>query len=184
MRFPTNLVAALAWSLVTVQAAPSSSSRPDRRAVTIANPAIGFAHQHVKRLNFTPNAVDDYCGETTPTESFGSATPLASDCSAIAATMAAQNGVFTILPSDFANSTASSDGSGWATIAQSGSCAFAVQFQEKANVTTVLLGTNDVRFYIDSYVQDAQDGHIQVSGPIACFNGLNLVDLNWAMVHS
>ena len=58
------------------------------------------------------------------------------------------------------------------------------QFQEKANVTTVLLGTNDVRFYIDTFVQDAQDGHIQASGPIACFNGLKVVDLNWAIVHS
>ncbi|KAK3935407.1 hypothetical protein QBC46DRAFT_323473 [Diplogelasinospora grovesii] len=138
-----------------------------------------------KRMTYTKGGRDDYCGETTPQETFGPATPLASDCLSIAYAYAyPTDGFWTITPSDFNSTVDGLDGE-WATIATSGTCAFKVKFQEPP-AQTLYFGTNDLRFYIQTYVGDAQDGHIQVWGNIACNNNQpTVLFLNsWVMTHS
>lgn len=127
---------------------------------------------------FTSGGRDDYCGETTPDETFGPDAPLAADCLAIGAYMETIDGYYTVSPADFDGS------SGWVTIASSGTCTFAIKFDVAADTQTVLIGTNDVQFYINVYAPDAQDGRIEAAGGIACnYNGQVLL-LDWGMIHS
>lgn len=133
-----------------------------------------------KRLAFTPGNVSnyDYCSETDPNESFGSDAPLAKDCEAIKTHMEQGDGYYTVAPKDFKKST------GWATIASSGTCSFAIQFQNPADTKQVVIGTNDVHFYIQGYVGDAQNGKIKAIGTISCNNDQKLLFLFWGMIHS
>ena len=174
------IVATLALASLASALAVDHARLASRHVAATFTPYSRRAAANNKRSNFTAGgqSINDYCGETTVSESFGPDAPLASDCDALAAAMTARPGVFTLEPSDFAGED------GWATVVSQGTCAFAVQFQERANTTKALLGTNDIRFYVDTYARDAQDGRIQATGPIACFNGDEIVDLNWAMTHS
>jgi hypothetical protein len=127
---------------------------------------------------FTSSTDDDYCSETDPTETFGSDAPLAADCDAIREHMETIDGYFTVSPGDFNPST------GWATIASSGTCSFGIKFQLPADTKQVVIGTNDVHFYIEGYLPDAQNGKIKAIGTISCNNNLQLLYLYWGMIHS
>lgn len=131
-----------------------------------------------RRVVFTSGGRDEYCGETTPDETFGPDAPLAADCLAIKDYMDTIDGCYTVSPRDFNEST------GWATIASSGTCVFAVKFDIAADAQTVLIGTNDVQFYIGVYARDAQDGRIEAVGGIACNYDGQVLLLDWGMIHS
>ncbi|OIW26232.1 hypothetical protein CONLIGDRAFT_646417 [Coniochaeta ligniaria NRRL 30616] len=131
-----------------------------------------------RRVLFTTGSADDYCSETDPTETFGADAPLAADCDAIRKHMETIDGYYTVSPSDFNPST------GWATIASSGTCSFAIKFQLSADTKKVVIGTNDVHFYLQGYLRDAQNGRIQAVGTISCNNNLELLFLYWGMIHS
>lgn len=127
---------------------------------------------------FTPSTADDYCSETDPTEAFDSDAPLAADCDAIRKHMETIDGYYTVSPGDFNPST------GWATIASSGTCSFAIKFQLSADTKKVVIGTNDVHFYLQGYLRDAQNGRIKAVGTISCNNNQELLFLYWGMIHS
>lgn len=131
-----------------------------------------------REVLFSPGNVDDYCSETDPTETFGSDAPLAADCEAIKKHMKTIDGHYTVSPGDFNPST------GWATIASSGTCSFAIKFQLAADTKTVVIGTNDVHFYLQGYLRDAQNGRINAVGTISCNNNSELLFLYWGMIHS
>ena len=130
---------------------------------------------------FTADLPDDYCSETSPSFTYGSDAAQAADCVAIQNEVAARDGYFTISPSNF-------DGAkgGWATIATSGTCSFAIKFQLAKDTKKVVFGTNDVLFYIRNYVRNAQNGKIRAEGTISCSNGVDngLLFLYWGMIHS
>jgi hypothetical protein len=186
MRPLPTLITALAASSSPAAASPlPSSGAADEVAF---NPALHFTRDSpssplrlLRRLAFTLGGTQDYCGETFPTSTFGAAAPLAADCAGIAAAVTSTPGFFTLEPADFANATTD----GWATLVSRGTCAFAVALQEHGgNGAPARLGTNDIRFYIQSYVGEAQGGRIQSVGGISCYNGDKLVPLNWAMLHN
>jgi hypothetical protein len=130
------------------------------------------------RLSFTAGRDDDYCSETDPTETFGDDAPLASDCTAIKNYMETITGYYTVSPSDF------NTPSGWAIIASSGTCSFGVKFQLPADTKTLVIGTNDVHFYVQGYVAHAQNGRIKAVGTISCNNNREVLYLFWGMIHS
>jgi Pathogen effector len=132
-----------------------------------------------KRFNYTNPGYPDYCGEATAIETFGDSAPLASDCETIAQTYAFPvSGFWTILPEDFAAAPG-----GQVTIASSGTCKFAVRSLNDP-VIFAHFGTNDLHFYIQSCVGDAQNGRIQALSDIACSNGVTAsVGLEWKMSH-
>jgi hypothetical protein len=131
-----------------------------------------------REILFTPGGRDDYCGETTPDETFGSGAPLAADCLVIKNHMETVNGYYTVSAGDFKTPT------GWATIASSGTCSFAIKFQLTADITKVVIGTNDVHFYINGYARDAKNGRIEAIGTTSCNNDGQMSDLFWGMIHS
>ncbi|KAJ9156822.1 hypothetical protein NKR19_g4138 [Coniochaeta hoffmannii] len=131
-----------------------------------------------RTVQFTPGTRNDYCSETTPDETFGSDAPLAADCLAIKDYMETIRGHYTVSPGDFINK------SGWAVIASSGTCSFGVKFQLAADTKQVVIGTNDVHFYINGYARDARGGKIQAVGTISCNNDGQLLLLFWGMIHS
>ncbi|KAH8886199.1 hypothetical protein GQ53DRAFT_828203 [Thozetella sp. PMI_491] len=134
-----------------------------------------------KRLTFTSGGRDDYCGEANPTFTYGDDTPVAADCAAISSAVAAISpGFWTVDVSDF------HPPNGWATIASSGTCQFALQFQVPSQTQSMFFGTNDLRFYINSYVGNSQNGHIQAIAGVACNNNTGgvLLIVNWGMIHS
>ncbi len=69
--------------------------------------------------------------------------------------LAGVTGFWTVAASDF------HPPNGWATIATSGTCQFAIQFQVPSQTQGMFIGTNDLRFYINNYVGFSQNGHIQ-----------------------
>ena len=132
-----------------------------------------------RTIQFTSGTRNDYCSETTPDETFGSDAPLAADCLAIRDYMETIRGHYTVSPSDFSKSSG-----GWAVIASSGTCSFGVRFQLAADTKQVVIGTNDVHFYIGGYARDARDGRIRAEGTISCNNDGETLLLFWGMIHS
>jgi hypothetical protein len=153
------------------------------------NPALKFTRYaapdqrtryYSKRApTFTSKGRQDYCGETDPWFAYGTDAPLAADCKALATYWDGTGaGFYTLAPGDFDPAT------GWAKVVSHGSCAFAVKFQLPGDKTTALIGTNDIRFYTNTYVGNARDGRLQATGTIGCYNGQKIIDLLWGLIRS
>jgi hypothetical protein len=148
-------------------------------AMGIASALPRRATQDVTALPFVESERYDYCGETTPTESYDATDPLQSDCNVIA-TWADNlgHGHFVI------NRDSDCDSDGWCQIAAYGTCSFKISFYD-ASDTRATIGNNDVRFYVESYARDAQNGHIRALGGIACYDELDskINILQWGMIN-
>lgn len=166
--------------------APREFTKTDGTLSTVhVNRDLEFVHtaraspssQVSKRVTFKPG-YDDYCSETNPTNTYGADAPLSADCTAIKQYMETITGYYTVSPNDFSQSTR------WATVVSSGTCRFAIQFQIAADTKTVVIGTNDVHFYVQGVLPYAQNGKIKSTGAISCYNNGTMAILNWGMIHT
>jgi hypothetical protein len=130
-----------------------------------------------RAIVFSSGGRDDFCSETIPEESFGSDAPRATDCRAIKNYMETIDGHFTVQPGDFSKD-------GWAIIASSGTCSFGIKFELLADTRQVIIGTNDVHFYINGWLGDAKHGKLRAVGTITCNNDGDEMILNWGLIHS
>ncbi|KAK3381812.1 hypothetical protein B0H63DRAFT_214044 [Podospora didyma] len=127
---------------------------------------------------------NDYCGEPNAVESYGSGTPLAADCSAIAQAYRNTCGYWTVTEVDGRAAGAGdvpNGANGWVTLAQRGTCAFRVRLQTRP-FQNLYFGTNDIQFYINTYVPHAKNGHIQAVSGVWCSNNVDrTIEATWGM---
>ncbi|RXG46695.1 hypothetical protein VDGE_08248 [Verticillium dahliae] len=141
---------------------------------TLARRALDYQHPV-----YTAGGRFEYCGEVavTPTPDTSSAAPLAADCSLIADDVGARQGAYTFAAADFKHD-------GWAWVAAKGTCTFAVRFDTAAARTKLLVGTNDVRFYISSSSWLAKNGRLGVKAGVTCFNGEGQKGITWGLIRT
>ncbi|KAM0284001.1 hypothetical protein ACHAQH_002196 [Verticillium albo-atrum] len=172
MRSPIHLLlgAISALALLASASAIDTSLIPSvisRRALDYRHPA------------YTAGGRFEYCGEVavTPTPDTSAAAPLAADCSLVADHMTAGQGSYSFAVSDFKHD-------GWAWVAAKGTCTFAVRFDTAAARTKLLVGTNDVRFYISSSLRLAENGRLGVKAGVTCFNGEAQKGVTWGLIRT
>ncbi|KAG7138817.1 hypothetical protein HYQ45_004070 [Verticillium longisporum] len=141
---------------------------------TLARRALDYQHPA-----YTTGGRFEYCGEVavTPTPDTSCAAPLAADCSLIADDVGARQGAYTFAAADFKHD-------GWAWVAAKGTCTFAVRFDTAAARTKLLVGTNDVRFYISSSLRLAKNGRLGVRAGVTCFNGEGQKGITWGLIRT
>jgi len=170
-------------------AAISSSARTTTNMEHRAAPEVTFDPQLtfvsaspvtnlLRRVAFQPAARDEYCGEFTPLATSDAAKPLASDCQAIAdAARGMTSGYYVVTPADYAASE-------WVTVSRAGTCAYAVRLKPESRGKNMWVGTNDVRFQIDTTVRRSKDGRAGFMGNVDCFNGNGGVLAAWKLAYA
>ncbi|KAM0326558.1 hypothetical protein ACHAQA_006427 [Verticillium albo-atrum] len=164
------LLGAISLALLASAAAIDTSLSPQ----FLARRALDYQHP-----NYTGGGRFEFCGEVavTPTPDTSAKAPLAADCNRIAEHMANGQGSYAFAAADFKHD-------GWAWVAAKGTCTFAVRFDTAAARTKLLVGTNDVRFYISSSLRLAKNGRLGVKAGVTCFNGEASKGITWGLIRS
>ncbi|TPX16501.1 uncharacterized protein E0L32_003795 [Thyridium curvatum] len=129
-----------------------------------------------RSIDFHASKDDGYCGETQPKVDSNAGAPLADDCRQLANMVASVPGYYSISADEFGAA------GHWVPVVAKGTCAFGLRFQNSGDATTALVGTNDIRFYVEQVINDAKDGLIHAEGSILCTNGQKSNSMDWSLV--
>jgi hypothetical protein len=166
-----------------MRSAPATNIQQREAPEVIFNPHLKYVRTSpitnlLRRVTFKPAARDEYCGEFTPIPTTDAAKPLVADCQAIAdAAGNMEPGRYTITSADFAVSE-------WVTVARAGTCVYAVKLKAESVGQDAWIGTNDVRFQIDTTVRRSKDGRAGFGGSVDCFNGRGGILANWKLAYA